>query len=279
MIDIFSTRELATIVWLTIFLLIMLLSKSFRPIIIDIVKSFFNKYMTIFLIILFIYSVVLINIFSMISLLNQLYLKDIVLTILLVIIPMCFNVVLKSDIDKFFKKILLDNLKLIVVSEFLISSTPFNFWIEFILLPLILFIVILDIFANHEKEYSVKLLTQFVLSTIGIALLVTSIIIYLGNWENFSIIDTIFSLTVSFIMTILYIPVAYMFALYGKYNSAFAKLNIYIPDKTRQKQYKYKIIKKCNLSYKRIKNFESRCIHDMYMKITDDEFIEILNKL
>ena len=79
------------------------------------------------------------------------------------------------------------------------------------------------------------------------------------------------------IFSLLYLPFAYVFAIYAKYEVLFILLNF----KERMykkiiRRHKLKVIGVCKLSYKYICKFEKEYIKRMYISMRQDEFIELI---
>jgi hypothetical protein len=169
MFDIFSTREIATVLWLIIFIIWVFVNKETRKSAFDVIKIACSKKLLIPFVCMLIYAIALTFLFSLTHMWKWLYIKEIAIWVLLVGVPTCFGAV-DPKIDKdYFKKIVIDNLKLVILVEFFISTFTFNIFVEIILMPTLTFLFVLDAFAGTKEEWkAVKVLTSYLLTIIGL---------------------------------------------------------------------------------------------------------------
>jgi hypothetical protein len=166
-------REKAVFVWLFIFLCWALSQKNIRKSLVNVLKSFFQvKIFTVF-VAMFAYIFLILWLFYNIQIWDFESIKDILFWLFGSAIVLLMNTNQATQDDNYFRKILKDNLKLIVVLEFVVGLYAFNFWIEMIFVPVIFFIVAMGAVAEIKKEYlQVKKIIDFVSSAIGIFLII-----------------------------------------------------------------------------------------------------------
>ena len=106
-------------------------------------KSFFCWKIIIPILVLLLYGYIPIFLVKQLKFWKWIYLKDVCFWVIFVGIPFCLNVSAAKE-KSYFKNIILNNLKLVVVVEFIISSFTFNILIEFILQPILIFLILLQ---------------------------------------------------------------------------------------------------------------------------------------
>ena len=161
----FSSRELAFGLWLFIFACCLFLFYK------DIRHSFSSLISSIFLPkILGIFFLLAINILFICCGLKQLGLwqmdqiKSSIFWYFLTGVGLLFRVTQAKENDKFFKKAIADNLKVIVIFEFIIVAYSFSFITEFIVFPFIVILSLsLGISKTHKELVSVKYLIESLL--------------------------------------------------------------------------------------------------------------------
>jgi hypothetical protein len=167
-LSIFSTRELATGIWLVIFMALVFISPSTRKSAIDVLKTACSRKLIIPFAAILVYAILFTLLLMQISVWEGVYLKEISLWVLFVGVPVCYGAVSPKTESHYFRKILTDNLRFSVIMELIISSFTFHLLIELTILPVILFLVILEQLSGKEKEYQqVRKFISLLLSVIG----------------------------------------------------------------------------------------------------------------
>ena len=278
MIDIFSTRELATGIWFVILLIYCFSQRHIRQSMGNLVKCACVPKISVPFVGIVVYTGLLVFVFKQFSFWNWIYVKDILIWLIFTGVPYCYNAVSANIDEHYFRKIFTDNLKAVVLIEFLTNTFTFNLVVEIIFIPFVTFIFIMDFFAGREDKYKqVKKLTSVTLGIIGISILVFSIKAAI----HISDIDEIRELLVSFlipiIFSLLYIPIAYSFATYSRYEMLFLRMSFKSPkDKKVLNKRKIAIIHICKISVKKIIEFENKCLPYMYVSMSDDDFKQLI---
>lgn len=265
MFDIFNTREVASLLIFTIFifwaiykiedkesifvqfydLFLMFFQKKFRTI-----QFFFLYY--IFCEVLVLYSF---------SYWNTDYIKDtIIWTISAYFLIMKHSQLVEKK--HFLKTILIDNLKFIVVFEFIVNLYTFNFIFEFIMLTIITFIVVMQTVMEYQEQRkateSVKKVFNFILGFFTITVVLLTIRSVYDDYQNIVIVDLTKKFFLPFLLTLLYLPFYYILILIFKYETIFVLVDLYQKDKWLNIYTKIKIILTCFISYDRLKKINLR---------------------
>lgn len=248
---------------------------------IDVVKCACNPKLSIPFIGIIIYTGILVFIAQHFSVWSWIYIKDILIWLVFTGVPNCYNAVYANINEHYFRKFFTNNLKIIVLIEFITNTFTFNIIVEIILIPLITIISIMNILADREEHSKqVKKLMSMILFIIGI------IIIWLSVKEliHISDIEEIKSLVISFmipiIFSLLYLPIAYTFAIFSKYETLFLRMSFKSPDNKKiLKNRKMLVISICKVSVKKIIEFENMCLPYMYVSMSDNEFNQLIAKV
>ena len=127
----------------------------------------------------------------------------------------------------YFKNIILNNLKLVVVVEFITSSFTFNYIIEFLLQPILLFLYLLQYTAEAKKEYKkIANIINGIMSFIGFFILISSLKIAIQSLTKENELDLLISFFIPIIYSILFLPCAYLLALYSEYEQLYVRMKV-----------------------------------------------------
>ena len=146
--DIFSTRELATAFWTGIILvavgMAIVTNKKARKSFIEVLKCFFGRKIRMLWEIYFLYIGIITFLFSRLPIWESIYLKDIIIWTLFSGLTICINAVAGEADEKYILKVLKDNIRFTMVTELLLSTFTFGFWVEVIIIPIITVIVLME---------------------------------------------------------------------------------------------------------------------------------------
>ena len=264
-INTLNGREKAVIVWFLIFLFWALSQKNIRTSMLGVLKTFFQKKIITVFLAMFVYIFFIILLFSKLQIWNASLTKDTGFWILGSAFVLLMNVNNATQDDHHFKKILIDNLKLILVLEFIITLYSFNFWIEMLFVPVMFLIVAMGAVAEIKKEYlPVKKLIDYILSFIGIFLIIFAISKVIGDYQGFLTANNLRSFVLPPLMTLAYIPFLYIFALIMAYEMLFVRLDIFLKnDKKLAGFAKQKIFRLCFLNLGKLNRFAKESTSDL----------------
>ena len=138
---------------------------------------------------------------------------------------------IKED-RSFFKRTILDNLKLIAVIQFFIGIYTFNLITELILLPVLFFIAVLAEFSKRDKDHAkVHYLLNGILSFIGFLLIAYFVYSVFTNFGEVAKEKIMYDFFVPITLTIFYIPFLYFMLLYSVYEETFIRIKYFIKNK------------------------------------------------
>ncbi len=276
--DIFSTRELATAFWVGAILIAVgmaiVTNKKIRQGFIGVLKCFFNRKLRKLWEIYFLYIGIITLMFSRFPIWKNIYLKDIILWTLFFFFSICMNAVAGEADEKYISKVLKDNIRFTVVTEFLLSTFTFSLWVELIIIPIMTAITLLDVVAAQKSEtVAVHKLLQSVIAFIGLCLVFQTVKVGIREYRELNMVDTLVSFFIPMVYLLFVTPLEYVFELYSKYEMLFIRMCFKEPrDKKVKRKRHLKVIKACGLSVRKIILFQKQCIPQMYVTMSDSEF-------
>ena len=186
-IDLFNTREKAVIIWLLIFLAGAFSKKDIRNSFFVFVKNLFQRKILAVIIALLLYTGLIVFIFSKVEIWEVSMIKDTIFWLVGTAFVLLMNADKATQDKGFFKKILIDILKLILVIAFIINLYTFSLWVELILVPIFFVIVAMGAVAEMEqKSMIVKKIADFILSAFAVSLIVVALLKILGDYQAFA---------------------------------------------------------------------------------------------
>ena len=281
--DIFSTRELATAFWTGIILvavgMAIVTNKKARKSFIEVLKCFFGRKIRMLWEIYFLYIGIITFLFSRLPIWESIYLKDIIIWTLFSGLTICINAVAGEADEKYILKVLKDNIRFTMVTELLLSTFTFSFWVELIIIPITTVIVLFDTVAEHKSDaIAVHKLLQDVMAFAGLCVILQTVRVGILEYRELNVINTLVSFFIPIVYLLLVTPLEYAFELYSKYEMLFIQMHFKEPsDKMVQRKRHLKVIKVCGLSVKRIMLFQKQCIPRMYVSMSNTEFDSLMS--
>lgn len=220
--DILSSREWAILTWIIIYLCftIFVLKVDFT----DVLKSFFNKKLNILWISILLYNLFITIILSYSRYWNNIYAKDIVFWVVFSCVTSTISVLDKNKIFSF-KKLILTNITMSALIEFILSELTLSYYLELFLIGIFLPINFLFLVSQTKLEYKA---TENVLKKI-LSLLNLIFLVYILRelYRNFNFLlsqETWFKFLIPFIYSILCCPLYYAFIILNDYEKVSYKI-------------------------------------------------------
>lgn len=286
-LSIFSTRELVSAIYLLCFFIFGITKKVIRSSFVDLLKAFFCWKIIIPILVLILYGIVPILIAKRFSFWKWIYIKDVVFWLIFAGLPCVLNVSAAKEKDHF-KSILLNNIKFAVIVEFIISSFTFSIVVEFLLQPVLLFLMLLQLVAESKDEYKkIAHMLSIIMTLIGFSILFSSIKIAMQSLTKDNEIDLLVSFLIPIVYSFLYLPFAYLLALYSEYEQLYIRIkvvyeNIGMINSADNKLLKtrfWMIVKECRFSIKNILLIDGSLLVDIYSAKNEEEFESFIRKL
>ena len=224
--EIFNNREIATAIWICIISIIFSFKSEIRNSVLNSLKIFFNWKIQLSIFSLIIYSSIIISLLYSIKFWTFDFLKDSIMWFCFTGIVLSFDALTKSKDEDLFKKIIFNNIKVLIILEFIINTYTFSLIGEIIFLPIITFIAMIEVFLKFDKKYlSIEKLTRYIQITIGIIILTLSITKIITDFNNFGNLNTLRSFLLPPFLSISILPFIYLMFIISNYEQLFLKLN------------------------------------------------------
>lgn len=275
-VSVFSSRELAFMTWSVIVLIWICFSQKLRHSLRNILKAFFAIKLQVLFIGGYIYlGLILILIMGYIHWDNVL-IKDCIIFTLVTSIAMIGGAIEQKRV----RNNIFDTVKATTIIAFYINVFTFSFIIEFVLLPVIVFLSMTAAYAkssiNPEENKVGCMLESF------INFIYLGIIIYgeINIYQNPSIIiqeQSVNSLILPIILTVCFIPYLFVVKLYSAYEYFLIRLKASTSNLSR-KHYRARrniIIKKCGFNLNKLEYVSKHL--KLFMYKDDEEFKSALN--
>ena len=222
--DIFTSRETAIIIWIIIITSVFLSKKQRRAYIFNAIKIALNiKILSYIFVYLFYFSVSL----YYLGWWDINNLKDIIIWFIFSGLPIGVFVATNKLERGYWKNLVLENLKLTMLVEFIINSFTFSLIVELFLVPIITLMVALNTFSGHYKEHKVaEKLTSTTMSFIGIFILLYSLYKTLNEIHLIGNISTLKSFLLPAVCSVVSVPYMYIFKLIVEYENLFIRLKL-----------------------------------------------------
>jgi hypothetical protein len=223
----FKSREIATIIWLAILTIILMVNKTTRKSISDVCRILFTRLFITLFISICVYTSLILACLSEFNLWDVTLLKETIIWIVFTAFVVCIksSPEMKKTID--LKKMFVDNFKIVLLIEFISNAYSFNLLTEIIFLPMILFIVICSTYIERKTEYSkVRPIFSFVQAVFGIAIIWNGIWGFIINIKTISMFDTVKDFALTPLLNIAFIPFIYGFAIFIVYDSIKTRLKM-----------------------------------------------------
>lgn len=269
MFEIFSTREVAIIIWTSILIVgVIILVKP--KALFDLLKAFFVYKIQVPLWLMFTYITGITICLYYFKIWNFGLLKDTIIWSIASATVLFFSMNKAKDFT-YFKPIVLENLKVIVILEFITNSYSFNFLTEMIVIPIMTFIGVLQIYAEHSAKKNPEHLKVAGCLKNFFAFSGILIFIYVSYktykyYSDLLTIQNIKTLLLPFVLTIFLIPFLYLLALYMNYETLFIRIPYLIKKEKKQKKMKRNILLYANINLNKLHKISTNLNWDIIEK-------------
>lgn len=225
-INIFTTREIVVAIIFAVIFIWLCSKKSCRKGFSNLLHACCKKVLLIPFALLLLYGALITYGITKLSLWNWIYLKDILLWIVFVGVPVCFNATKKKLEDHYFRNMVIDNLKWTAILEFIMGSFTFSLVGELILQLFLGMLILLQASCKEEKYAQLKKFIDWLLVITGIVLIGFTVKVAITEFAKFGLVDSLVSLFIPLVFSVFYLPVAYGLAIYSKYNTLYVRMTI-----------------------------------------------------
>lgn len=250
----FNNREIALISYLLVFIIWALTQKKIRKSFIPVIKAIMAWKILASIFALMIYVAVVVYGLSKIGLWDKSLIKDSVYWTFGVglVIMMSFDKALKEE--HYFKNLVKENFKVLLIIEFIVGLYVFGIITEFILMPfVILFSMLLGYTEVYNEHEQVRKLVNGLFGILGTVYLIYSGYQIYSDFSGFATTGNLKTFLFPIIMSILFLPFAYSYALLVHYESLFVRLGFFLKDKKLRRFAKWRILLSVNFSILKLK--------------------------
>jgi hypothetical protein len=277
MFSIFSKREQALHNWIVNLVLSIQFSKSIRAATGAVLKAFFQKSILVIVLASLAYSCLVVYIFAHAGFWNVSMLKDTSFWFIGSALAILFNLTKARKEDRFFQGILVDNVKLVLIIEFVANFHVFNLAIELIMLPTIVFFAMIRGYSEMKQAHTqVRKLMDGIFIIIGVIFLIVSLIDILQNIRSFASYTTLKSFLLPIILSISFIPCAFLIAIVMEYELLFVRLGMFLTDKENLAFAKRRIVLKGLISLRRLRILSDK-INQLYNESTKEDIKRVIS--
>ncbi|WP_394972602.1 hypothetical protein [uncultured Croceitalea sp.] len=236
--EIFSNRELALLIWIVIIVITIVVvpkSSQIKESIKALFAAFFQAQIQLVLVSMLNYVLSIIYLLVKLGMWDFSDLKDTVFWLFSVAFLSVFEIQKIQKDRKFLKHLVLNNLKLIAILEFLVGVYSFSLLTELILLPILTSIGILTAFSEgDEKYYPVRRFLNNLSLLFSLFLIGYAIYRIIVNVKSFFSTETLYDFTISPLLTLLYIPFLFFLMIYSTYEQVLVRLKFSIKDRKKR---------------------------------------------
>ncbi len=258
-------------IWFTILLTFLFKNEKFRDNLVGFFKLVFNKTIITIFLVLLLYLCSIVFLLNKINFWDITLLKDTIIWFLFTGNMYIFNYIKYSDPLDYLKKVFKDNLKVVIIFEFLINSSTFSLFTEIIILPIITLIFLLESFNKDKRLEKFFNILNFLL---GLLFILNTV----KNYSLFREFSTFKSFLLSPFLSISFLPIIFILIVVIGYESLFKLLEMgKCEDKKVKKYAKYYIFKACMFNPKKIKQAQIMGVYNL-MSIQTMEDVKKMRK-
>lgn len=278
--SIFSNRELAVAIWLIVLFILSLLKENIRQSYQKVLKSFFNFKILIYILVSVVYFLIIIMLINCKYRLDLSQLKDAIIWFIASGLVLTANTFSSKSTKNIIENLIINNLKLIVLLEYIIATYTFSFFVEIFSFPIILFIVLMSAVSQTDEKYiSVYKIFNGLQIFIGLLIICFSIYSAVLDYKGLIGKTSLVNILLPILYMILYFPVSYLWILYVKYEELFCVITQLFKNKKNIElggKLKYEIFKYCKFRYNRINDIRSNKYYYWHLIKTEKQISEFI---
>jgi len=279
MSNVFDNRELATTILLAVALfLVLIFQKEIRQSLWQLVRAFLQWKIIVSVVLMIIYTFLIILIFYHFQLWDFSLLKYSIFWFGTALVMLVNFEKVGNDL----KKQLSNGLKWVIVLEFIISLYTFSIWGELLIIPTVFFLVAISVVAGTMKgASSVKKTTDFMLSVIGIYIIIFALTNIINDFHGFWTVYNAKKFLLPIVLTGCYLPFIYLATVYGAYEQLFLRIDMaWFRDNKKLATYaKKKIFQVSALNLNKIKRISNRGTFAFVNTKTKRDIFEKIKKI
>lgn len=256
-----NTREISILLWLTVFFMLSLKNKGIQKSYVQLLKSLFQNKILIILLLHIFSTVLSIYLPNHLGIWTSLNIK--IVSLWFIFTSFAGTVEYVTDRKQTLTILIYDQIKLLIIIEFIAGLKTFALPIELIIVPFIGFAVILNAFVKAMPNgTAAEKFPEWILVVFGIS------VFTLGVAELFdpdaNIAKLIEGMSAPVALSILSIPYLYGLFMYAAYEEVFSIINAFNKNDALVRRYaKYYVLKTFHFSLSKLRNARGRLEYDL----------------
>ena len=232
--ELLNNREWALVIWISFVCLFVICSPKMdqaRKSLGNLVKLFFTRPIASVLLLLLIYITIMIYGLAKVGLWEFHQLKNTIVWTVSVAFLSLFRLESAKQDPHFIKNLVLDNLKLIAIVQFVIGIYVFSLVTELVLVPMMAIVgAMLALTQRDKKFHTVEKILNGILVTLGITFIVHAIYMLATNFGEFGKVQTIYDFSSPPLLTFLYLPFIFFMMVFTTYELVYTRLQFLVKD-------------------------------------------------
>jgi hypothetical protein len=184
-----------------------------------------------------------------------------------------------AEEDDFFLRTAKRALTITIFAEFFVNLVVMPFWAEFLLVPILTFVVLVQVFVEHKDEMSaVKKLADNLSALIGLGLFAFVVLSLINNPSQLAPLDGLRSLLLPVVLTLLSLPFIYLTGLWVAYDSVFCWIGFQAPDPGVARRAKWTLLTRLRWRARRVGRFDRRWQNQLATVDSPDEADAVVDR-
>lgn len=277
---IFNNREYAIAIWLFVAALWLLPKQGVRKSVIGLARIIFGTKIFFFLLGLIAYVALLVLLLGKLHLWETQMLKETIYWFFGTAIVLFINITDAGKDEHFFRKKAVGTLGFAVALEFIIGLYAFSLPVELVLIPLLVLVACMIVVAEMDPKYAqVKKLLEFIMSALGILLLMYTLIMIIRNAADFFTLATLRDFLLHPFLTIALLPFIYLLALYYTYESFFLRIKFAARENPEVATFlKRKVFAICRMNLKKLNDVSKAITRHMWTLSNKEEAATMIDR-
>jgi hypothetical protein len=222
-----NNREVATAIWLFGFLGWSLRFPDVRRSSLALLRALIEPKIMATLLVALGYVGLLLLLLSQIGIWKPVLVKDTIFWFLFTGIATAFSLIGSWKGESLLRILLHDALRISIIIEFLTGTYTLSLPLEMLLVPLLVLLAIMETMADSGfEQLSMKRAIKWVQGTLGLAILGIAVRDALVDWQHVRSIESLRSLILAPLLSLLFIPFVYGLLLYVTYEKLFVLLKL-----------------------------------------------------
>jgi hypothetical protein len=222
---IFTTRDIALAVWTTVFLGWAATKRDVRRSLSGVLRAAVRWKLLVLFMVLIAYTTCVVHVLHAIRFWSLDLLKDTIIWFLLSGVALAFSGVQSDSAPGIWRRVLRDQLKAIVLVEYIVNTYTFALWIELLVIPVLTCVALLDVIARTDAKYAVVAkLTGVLQAFFGLTVMAFAIHQAVSGQESFSAAGALREIALVPLLSVLLLPITHVFFLVSAYEQLFLRL-------------------------------------------------------